>query len=206
MNTHVLLLTYVCVSREAAGVPDHVRPEELISPLRAVNNMSPVSLTKDQAASATYIASLSGTQLTPEAADSSNDDTQPNTPATPMSPSKVAVPLPGNAQAPPSCTHNSHHVQLNRQDSHACRDQDRCSYKGGCHAQHDQSCASAGGGGVQGHGPCSHHDSSDCGVVCGDADVGLMALWGLLNMSGYGPAQVSICKHGLYTLLRVVNK
>ena len=27
----------------------------------------------------------------------------------------------------------------------------------------------------------------------GDADVGLMALWGLLNLSGYEPAQVKPC-------------
>ncbi|GFH26544.1 uncharacterized protein HaLaN_24712, partial [Haematococcus lacustris] len=37
-------------------------------------------------------------------------------------------------------------------------------------------------------------------------DVGLMALWGLLNLSGYVPAQVAVCKHGLYTLLRSVRK
>lgn len=43
-------------------------------------------------------------------------------------------------------------------------------------------------------------------VVSGDAEAGLMALWALLNLSGYAPAQVSICKHGLYTLLRAVHR
>ncbi|GFH11147.1 uncharacterized protein HaLaN_06594, partial [Haematococcus lacustris] len=42
--------------------------------------------------------------------------------------------------------------------------------------------------------------------VSGHSDVGLMALWGLLNLSGYVPAQVAVCKHGLYTLLRSVRK
>lgn len=42
--------------------------------------------------------------------------------------------------------------------------------------------------------------------VSGDAEVGLMALWALLNLSGYPPAQVAICKHGLYTLLRAVHR
>lgn len=35
---------------------------------------------------------------------------------------------------------------------------------------------------------CSHdHDT-----VSGNAEAGLMALWGLLNVSGYAPTQVSV--------------
>ena len=40
----------------------------------------------------------------------------------------------------------------------------------------------------------------------GEADIGLMALWGLLNMSGFSAAQVAICRQGLYTLLAVVHR
>ncbi|GIM01420.1 hypothetical protein Vretimale_6241, partial [Volvox reticuliferus] len=39
----------------------------------------------------------------------------------------------------------------------------------------------------------------------GEADVGLMALWALLNLSGYEPAQTGICRHGLYTLMAAVH-
>jgi hypothetical protein len=40
----------------------------------------------------------------------------------------------------------------------------------------------------------------------GQAELGLLALWGLLNLSTYAPAQTSICKHGLYSLLRAVHR
>lgn len=41
--------------RQAAGVPGWLRPEELVCPLRAINAL-PISLSPDQAASATSLA------------------------------------------------------------------------------------------------------------------------------------------------------
>lgn len=67
------------------------------------------------------------------------------------------------------------------------------------HHHHDTPGEAASAGPQGGAGPSGR-------PVGGDAEAGLMALWGLLNLSGYPAAQVSICRHGLYTLLRAVHR
>ncbi|KAJ9508469.1 hypothetical protein QJQ45_011999 [Haematococcus lacustris] len=161
-------LAAVQAMRVAAGTPEWERPQELVSPLRALNGLR-IRLGPEQAASAKSIETAA----------------------------LVAAGL--VISSPSKCDHHGCSHSHNSSPHPASPQAQQHSEQATNAVPRDAAQSPAPGPGAQ-------EAPADPPHVSGHSDVGLMALWGLLNLSGYVPAQVAVCKHGLYTLLRSVRK
>ncbi|KAF5836665.1 hypothetical protein DUNSADRAFT_5591 [Dunaliella salina] len=180
-----------------AGVPGWENTLELMAPLRAINNAMPTAPTAAQQhvevalqGTAHDVGSVwgaevgglgwEGTQLLPFEHPALPAETQ-------RSAAEVAAAALAAAGTGPGSSVGEGTEEASRSSQDGTQGQELVQEDG-------DSCMS-------GHAHGSAEDE-----VGGDADVGLMSLWGLLNLSNYEPAQVSICHHGLYTLLRMVHR
>ncbi|KAG2494645.1 hypothetical protein HYH03_007161 [Edaphochlamys debaryana] len=197
--------------RAAEGTPAWVRVEELICPLRAINGL-PITVPAAQAASqaalqpsqppsrpASAAATATPVAGTPPPSGHALSRNASRIPASAVAAAKAATPPPrpgtavgGGARASPA----------GGRPASASPAASRRSPSPGLSGAAAAESPRPGGGG--GHGEVDE-DLLIQSRQSGDADVGLTALWGLLNLSGYAPAQTRICRHGLYTLMACVH-
>lgn len=211
-------LVEVQEQRRASGIPAHVRVEELICPLRAANGL-PIVVPTAQLASLAALTPQRPSWHPAGSGGPSNSSSARSSPSPmPLAPARAASTR--QRQSPPpqqqpqgGAAPKVPQLRLAGSTAAASSSQQQgmarsVSFAPHLHTQQHMSRQASPRTLPQAEEKEEVGDAEDVATVSrrsGDADVGLMALWGLLNLSGYEPAQVGICRHGLYTLLGAVH-